>query len=276
MSTVSRKSAAEIALMREAGRLVARTLLAVEEASVAGTSVLELDRLAHGLLVEAGARPTFLHYRPRFAPTPYPATICVSVNDVIVHGIPTAYRLEDGDLVSIDLAAHLDGWCADAARSYVVGAPSEPATRLIERTSAALDAAIAAARPGATLGDVSAAIGRIGRRSGYGIPADFGGHGIGREMHESPSVSNTGYAGTGMRLEPGHVLAIEPMFMLSGLDEYRVDPDGWGLRTVDGDLAAHFEHTVAITEDGPVVLTVSDPPSRTPSQATGAGPLAGG
>lgn len=208
--------------------------------------------------MEAGARPTFLHYQPRFAPSPYPATICISVNDVLVHGIPSEYRLADGDLVTIDLAAHLDGWCADAARSYVVGASSEQSARLVERTSAALDAAVAAAQPGARLGDVSAAIARVGRRGGYGIPADFGGHGIGRQMHEPPSVSNTGYAGTGMRLEPGHVLAIEPMFMCSAVDEYRIDRDGWGLRTVDGSLAAHFEHTVAITEDGPVVLTVVD------------------
>lgn len=249
-------------MMREAGLLVARTLRAVEDASVIGSSVLELDRLAHRVIVEVGAHPTFLNYHPRFAPSPYPATICVSLNDVIVHGIPRDYLLADGDLVSIDLAAHVDGWCADAARSYIVGKPTEQSTRLIERTNAALDGAIAAAQPGARLGDVSAAIGRVGRRCGYGIPPDFGGHGIGRWMHEPPSVSNTGYAGTGMRLEPGVVLAIEPMFMLGGIDEYRVDPDGWGLRTVDGSLAAHLEHTVAVTEDGPLVLTLADSSSH--------------
>jgi methionyl aminopeptidase len=261
VSTVTLKSADELAKMRDAGRLVARTLRAVEKASAVGVSLLELDHLAHRLIVEAGGHPTFLNYHPRFAPSPYPATLCVSVNDVIVHGIPTDYRADDGDLVSIDLAAHVEGWCADAARSYVVGQPTNAATVLIERANAALDAAIAAAQPGARLGDISAAIGRVGRRAGYGIPPDFGGHGIGRQMHEPPGVSNTGYVGTGMSLEPGLVLAIEPMFMLGGVDEYRVDPDGWGLRTVDGKLAVHVEHTVAITEDGPLVLTLPTLPS---------------
>jgi methionyl aminopeptidase len=259
--TATLKSAEELAKMREAGRLVARTLRAVEEASAVGVSVLKLDHLAHRLIVEAGARPTFLNFHPRFAPSPYPATLCVSVNDVIVHGIPTDYHLANGDLVSIDLAAHVEGWCADAARSYVVGQPTKAATVLIERANVALDAAIAAAQPGARLGDVSAAIGRVGRRAGYGIPPDFGGHGVGRQMHEPPHVSNTGYAGSGMRLDPGLVLAIEPMFMLGGIDEYRVDPDGWGLRSVDGSLAVHVEHTVAITEDGPLVLTLPTFPS---------------
>jgi methionyl aminopeptidase len=249
------KSAGEIAKMAAAGCVVARTLRAVERASDVGTPVWELDRLAHRILLEAGARPTFLNYHPHFAPSPYPATLCVSVNDAIVHGVPRGYRLADGDLVSVDLAAHLEGWCADAATSYIVGEPNGPAARLIEAATAALNAAVAVAEPGARLGDISAAIGRIGRRAGYGIPPDFGGHGIGRRMHEPPSVPNTGYAGTGMRLEPGWVLAIEPMFMLGGSDEYRVDLDGWGLRTKDGSLAAHVEHTVAITEDGPVVLT---------------------
>ncbi|MGH8981741.1 MAG: M24 family metallopeptidase, partial [Acidimicrobiales bacterium] len=143
--------------------------------------------------------------------------------------------------------------------SYIVGAPDRTASRLVERTKEALDAAIAAAQPGARLGDVSAAICRVGRRAGYGIPSDFGGHGIGREMHESPSVPNVGYAGTGMRLEPGIVLAIEPMFTADGIDDYRIDADGWGMRSVGGGLAAHWEHTVAVTEDGPVVLTLADP-----------------
>ncbi len=256
--SVTLKSADEIARIRDAGVLVARTLRAVEEASVVGTSVLELDHLAHRLVLEAGGRPTFLNYHPPFAPYPYPATICVSVNDTIVHGVPSDYRIADGDLVSVDLAAHLHGWCADAARSYIVGRPTEEATRLIERAYAALDAAVAVAQPGARLGDISAAIGRVARRAGFGIPPDFGGHGVGRQMHEPPSVSNSGYAGTGMRLEPGLVVAIEPMFMSGGIDDYRVDDDGWGLRTVDGSLAAHVEHTVAITESGPMVMTCAD------------------
>lgn len=252
--------------MGAAGRLVGRTLRALESASGVGVTVRHLDQLARELLLEAGARATFLHYRPAFAPSAYPATVCVSVNDVIVHGIPRPYRLGNGDLVSVDLAAHVDGWCADAARSYVVGEPSGEAVRLLERTYAALDAGIAAALAGGWLGDVSAAIGRIGRRAGYGIPPDLGGHGVGRLMHEPPGVPNSGYAGTGMRLEPGLVLALEPMFTTGGVDGYRVDPDGWGVRTVDGTLAAHVEHPVAITEDGPLVLTAA-PSSPEPEPA---------
>lgn len=252
------KTAAEIDLMRQAGRLVASTLAEVRRASEPGVSLLELDRLAHEVIARAGARPTFLHYHPGFAPTPYPATICASVNDVIVHGIPNDYRLADGDLVSIDCAAHLEGFCADAAISYVIGEGDEAARQLIDRTRTALAAGIAAAQPGGRLGDISAAIGRVGRRARYGIPQDFGGHGVGRAMHESPSVANSGYPGVGLRLRPGLVLALEPMFMAGGDDRYRVDPDGWALRTIDGSLAAHVEHTVAITEDGPSVLTAPD------------------
>jgi methionyl aminopeptidase len=252
------KTPAEIRLIREAGRLVAATLTAVRAASQVGASLLDLDRVAHRKITGAGARPTFLDYHPGFAPTPYPATICTSVNDVVVHGIPNDYRLRDGDLVSIDCAAHLDGYCADAAVSYVVGHPNPAAQKLIDAATAGLHAGIAAAQPGGRLGDISAAIGRVGRRYGYGIPPDFGGHGIGRAMHEPPSVSNTGFPGTGMRLHAGLVLALEPMFMAGGRDPYLVDPDGWALRTSDGSLAAHVEHTVAITDSGPVVLTIDD------------------
>jgi methionyl aminopeptidase len=254
------KTPAEIRLMREAGRLVATTLAEVRRASHVGSQLLELDAVAYDTITRAGARPTFLQYHPGFAPTPYPATICTSVNDVVVHGIPDDYRLRDGDLVSIDCAAHLDGFCADAAISYVVGSPNPQAQKLIDAATAALHAGIGAAQAGGRLGDVSAAIGRVGRRFGYGIPADFGGHGIGRAMHEPPGVPNTGYPGAGMRLRAGIVLALEPMFMAGGHDVYRLDGDGWALRTSDGSLAAHVEHTVAITDSGPVVLTVEDDP----------------
>jgi methionyl aminopeptidase len=252
------KTLDELRLMAVAGQLVARTLATVRRAARTGVSLLELDRLAFETITGAGGRATFLDYLPRFASTPYPATICASVNDVIVHGIPDEYRLRDGDLVGIDCAAHVDGYCADAAISFVVGGDNEAAQELIDATATALAAGIAAAAPGAHLGDVSAAVGRIGRRAGYGIPIGFGGHGIGREMHESPSVPNTGLAGTGLELRPGLAIAIEPMFMAGGDDRYFVDTDGWALRTIDGSLAAHVEHTVAITTDGPVVLTVED------------------
>ena len=253
------KTPHEIALMKDAGRLVATTLATVREASRIGVSLFDLDMLAYETVTGGGGRPTFLHYHPGFAPSPYPATICASVNDVIVHGIPDGYRLRDGDLLSIDFAAHLGEFCADSAISYVVGGPNPTAERLIEAASAALWAGIGAAQANAHLGDISAAIGRVGRRGGYGIPRDFGGHGIGRAMHEQPSVSNTGFPGTGMQLKLGLVLALEPMFMYGGNDDYVVDRDGWALRTADGSLAAHVEHTVAITEAGPEVLTAPEP-----------------
>lgn len=251
------KRAQHIETMRRAGELVARTLTSVREASHAGVALTELDDLAHSVITGGGGVPTFLGYHPRFAPTPYPATICTSVNDVIVHGIPDRYRLRTGDLVSIDCAAHVDGFCADSAVSYVVGGPeaNPAAAALIDVTVRALEAGIAAAAPMGRLGDISAAIGLTGRTAGYGIPEDFGGHGIGRQMHEEPSVSNTGTPGRGLRLRPGLALALEPMFMAGGRDEYRVDGDGWSLRTIDGSLAAHAEHTIAIGEDGVSVLT---------------------
>jgi methionyl aminopeptidase len=255
---VELKTPGEIQLMAEAGRLVAATLAEVERISQVGVSLLDLDEVAYSTITGAGARPTFLQYHPGFAPTPYPATICTSVNDVIVHGIPNRYRLCEGDLVSIDCAAHLAGYCADAAISYVVGRAAPAAEQLIAAATTALRAAIEAAQPGGRLGDISAAIGRVGRKFGYGIPPDFGGHGIGRAMHESPSVANTGRPGMGLRLEPGLVLALEPMFMAGGQDRYLVDPDGWALRTSDSSLAAHVEHTVAITEEGPAVLTTTE------------------
>lgn len=254
------KSPDEIELMRAAGRIVARALDEARKAASAGTTLLELDAVARSVIEDAGARPTFLNYKPRFAPTPYPATICASVNDVIVHGIPDGYRLRDGDLVGIDCAAHLDGFCADSAISLVVGDSDPASQRLIDITAEALEAGIAAAVVGGRLSDVSAAVGRVGRAAGFGIPRDFGGHGIGRAMHESPSVPNDGQAGLGMLLEAGLVIAIEPMFMAGGQDGYRVAPDGWALCTSDGSRAAHVEHTVAITDDGPDVLTRLRPP----------------
>jgi methionyl aminopeptidase len=182
--------------------------------------------------------------------------ICASVNDVIVHGIPDGYRLRDGDLVSIDFGAELDGWTGDAATSFIVGSASPADEVLIETTEKALAAGIAAASEGARIGDISHAIGALARAAGYGVPARFGGHGIGRHMHEDPHVPNEGKPGRGLRLRHGLVLAIEPMLMAGGGSSYEMAPDGWALTTVDGTRAAHAEHTVAITRDGPRILTL--------------------
>lgn len=252
---VELKTPDEIAVMREAGRVVATALAACRSAAAVGVSLLELDAVAADVLSTHGAKSSFQHYHPHFAPTPFPAVICASVNDVIVHGIPSSYRLRDGDLVSIDFGACVDGFHGDAAVSFVVGSASPEDLALIERTQEALDAGIAAARPGGRLGDISHAVGVIGRAAGYGIPEGFGGHGVGRRMHEDPSVPNEGRAGRGLPLRPGLVVAIEPMFMSGGSDPFTVDADGWALRTADGSRAAHIEHTVAVTEDGPLVLT---------------------
>lgn len=252
---VELKTDAELAVMREAGRVVARALAAMHEEAAVGVSLRDLDEVAAGVLADAGAKSSFQHYHPHFAPTPFPAVICASVNDVIVHGIPSDYRLRDGDLVSLDFGACLDGFHGDAATSFVVG-PARPADlALIADTRAALDAGIAAAVVGARLGDVGHAIGRIGRGAGYGIPQTFGGHGVGREMHEDPSVPNEGRPGRGLPLRPGLAIALEPMFIAGGRDRFVTDPDGWALRTTDGSRAAHIEHTIAVTEAGPVVLT---------------------
>ncbi len=252
---VELKTGAELAVMREAGRVVATALAAAREAAAVGVSLLDLDEVAADVLRAAGAKSSFQHYHPHFAPTPFPAVLCTSVNDVIVHGIPSGYRLRDGDLVSIDFGACVDGFHGDAATSFTVGTPRPADATLIADTRAALDAGIAAAVAGGRLGDVSAAVGRIGRAAGYGIPASFGGHGIGRAMHEDPSVPNEGRPGRGLPLRPGLTIAIEPMFMAGGRDRFVTDPDGWALRTVDGSRAAHIEHTIAVTDDGPVVLT---------------------
>jgi len=250
------KSEAALEAMREAGRVVAVALAAVRSEAAIGVSLADLDEVAHEVLRKAGARSPFLNYHPSFAPTPFPAVICASVNDVIVHGIPDGYRLADGDLVSIDFGAELDGWTGDAAISFIVGTPDAADEALIESTEKALAAGIAAAAEGARLGDISHAIGTRARGAGYGVPAGFGGHGIGRHMHEDPHVPNEGKAGRGMRLRHGLVLAIEPMLMAGGGSHYEVAPDGWALKTVDGTRAAHAEHTVAITHDGPRILTI--------------------
>ncbi|PPS88868.1 type I methionyl aminopeptidase [Streptomyces sp. MH60] len=255
---VELKTDTSIDAMHAAGQVVARALTAVRQAADVGVSLLELDAVAHEVLREAGAGSPFLGYRPSFAPTPFPGVICASVNDAIVHGIPDGYRLRDGDLVSIDCGALLDGWAGDSALSFVVGTPRPADVTLIETAERALDAGIGAAVVGNRIGDIAHAIGTVCRSAGYGIMEDFGGHGIGRHMHEDPGVPNEGRPGRGLPLRHGMVLAIEPMLIAGGRDDYHAAPDGWTLRTNDGSRAAHVEHTVAITDSGPRVLTSRD------------------
>ena len=250
------KTPGEIEAMRASGRVVAQVLAVVRGRARAGMRLAELDEAARAVLTEAGATSPFLGYRPSFAPVPYPAVICTSVNDAALHGIPGGYRLADGDLLSVDCGAVLDGWAADAAISFTIGAARPGDARLIATTEAALGAGIAAAAPGARIGDISAVIGAAGRAGGYGICTDFGGHGVGRAMHEDPHIPNEGRAGRGRRLTPGLVIAIEPWFLAGGRDSYFIDDDGWTIRSGDGSGAAHAEHTVAITADGPQVLTL--------------------
>jgi methionyl aminopeptidase len=252
---VELKTPAEIEAMRAAGRVVATALDQMRKQAAVGVSLVELDEVARAVLAEHGATSPFLHYQPSFAHSPFPAVICTSVNDAALHGIPTAYRLADGDLISIDFGATLNGWTGDSAISLTVGTPRPEDIKLIDAAERALAVGIAAAVPGGRLGDVSAAIGAVARQAGYGLHTDFGGHGVGRTMHESPSVPNDGKAGRGLKLTPGLVIAIEPWFMAGGEDSYVVDPDGWTLRSGDGSRAAHVEHTVAITASGPRILT---------------------
>lgn len=251
---VKLKTDESIEQMRASGRVVAHALAAVREAARVEVTRSNWTRWPRGPARGRGRLP-FLGYRPSFAPTPFPAVVCVSVNDAIVHGIPGGHPLRDGDLVSVDCGALLDGWAGDAAVSFTVGRARPADLRLIATADAALAAGIAAAVPGNRVGDIAHAIGTVCRAAGYGIPDGFGGHGIGRAMHEDPGVPNEGPPGRGTKLRPGMVLAIEPMLIAGGTDDYVCDPDGWTLRTTDGTRAAHAEHTVAITADGPRILT---------------------
>ncbi len=251
------KTPAEIEQMRPVGRFVAEVLSSLREYAKVGMTTKDLDAHAAELIGRAGARSVYLGYHPSFGAMPYPGVLCVSVNDAALHGLPSAEVLADGDVVSVDFACELQGWVADSALTFQIGTPSDEAQRLIATTERALDEGIAAARPGRRMGDVSAAIGRVGRGAGYGVNATFGGHGVGRTMHEEPHVPNLGRRHTGPRLPAGLVVAIEPWFMAGG-DDYVVDDDGWTIRSADGSLTAHAEHTVALTPAGTVVLTARD------------------
>ena len=252
---VDLKTEPEIEAMAAAGAVVAEALGAVFEHAKPGRTTAELDKIAAEVLARHGADSPFLDYHPSWAPSPFPAVLCTSVNDAVVHGIPTGEVLADGDLVSVDFGATLRGWCGDAAGSFIIGTAGPQDAALIEATDAALAAGIAAARPGNTLGDVGYAIEKVARSAGYGMLAHHGGHGIGRTMHEDPHVPNEGHPRKGMTLRPGLVIAIEPMLIADGTDHYTHDSDHWTLRTATDARAAHSEHTVAVTRDGARILT---------------------
>ncbi|TAL43562.1 MAG: type I methionyl aminopeptidase [Salinibacterium sp.] len=248
------RTPAEIERMHEAGRFVASVLGATVAASAVGVNLLELDRLAHDMIRARGAESCYIDYHPSFGGSPFGKVICTSVNDAALHGLPHDYVLRDGDVLSLDFAASVDGWVADSAVTIIVGTPRPEDVSLLEVTSRALDAGIAAAVVGNKIGDISAAIGDVAHSAGLSVNTDFGGHGVGRTMHGDPHIPNDGRAGRGMKLRAGLVFAIEPWFML-GTDRIFTDPDGWTLRSADGSRAAHFEHTVAVTDAGPLVLT---------------------
>ncbi|ANF30456.1 type I methionyl aminopeptidase [Leifsonia xyli] len=248
------RTPAEIEQMRPAGRFVAEVLAETAAAARVGVNLLELDALAHDLIRRRGAESCYIDYHPSFGASPFGKVICTSVNDAVLHGLPHDYRLQDGDLLTLDFAASVDGWVADSAVSLVVGTPRDEDLRLIDTTRRALAAGIQAAQPGGRIGDISAAIAAVAHAEGYSINTQFGGHGVGRTMHGDPHISNDGRAGRGYPLRPGLVIAIEPWF-LETTDEIYTDRDGWTLRSADGSRGAHSEHTVAITDDGPLVLT---------------------
>ena len=248
------RTPAEIEQMRAAGSFVASVLTELRAASAVGVNLLELDAHAHRMIRDRKAESCYIDYHPSFGASPFGKVLCTSVNDAALHGLPHDYALEDGDLLSIDFAANVDGWVADSAMSFVVGTAHPDDLRLIQTTEKALDAGIRASVMGGRIGDISAAIGQVAADAGYGVNTDFGGHGVGRTMHGDPHIPNNGRAGRGFPLREGLVFAIEPWLMRT-TDRLFTDPDGWTLRSMDGSRAAHSEHTVAITADGPVVLT---------------------
>jgi methionyl aminopeptidase len=248
------RTPAELEQMKPAGAFVASVLEATRDAAAVGVNLLELDALAHDMIRAAGAESCYIDYHPSFGGSPFGKVICTSVNDGVLHGLPHDYRLRDGDLLSLDFAALVDGWASDSALSIIVGTPREEDLRLIAIAEEALEAGIAAAVVGNKTGDISAAIGEVGRRNKLKINLDFGGHGVGRVMHGEPHIANDGRRGRGYPLRAGLVFAVEPWF-LHTTDKIYTDADGWTLKSRDGSRGAHVEHTIAVTDDGPLVLT---------------------
>ena len=244
------KSKNELGLMREAGKLLSEVLDQLEDACAPGVTTNEIDRLADRLIRERQATPGFLGYNG------FPKSLCISVNEEVVHGIPGARVIEDGDLVSLDCGLVYKGLWADSGRTVMVGDVSQEGRKLVKVTREALEAGIKAALPGNRVGDISAAVQEVVERGGFSVVRNFVGHGIGRNMHEEPQVPNFGVRGTGPLLKPGYALAIEPM-VNAGTHEVEMLDDHWTIITADGKLSAYFEHTVLITDDGPVVSTAA-------------------
>ncbi|MFI5775588.1 type I methionyl aminopeptidase [Nocardia sp. NPDC051570] len=253
---VELKTAQEIERMRVTGRFVAEVLGELRERAQVGVNLLELEQHVRQRIRERGATSCYWDYEPSFGRGPFRNTVCLSVNDAVLHGLPFDYLLRGGDVLSMDLAVGIDGWVADSAITVIVGTAAERDRRLVRATEEALEAAIAAAVPGNRIGDISAAISAVAHAYGYPINTEFGGHGLGRTMHEDPHVSNDGRPGRGYHLRPGLTIALEPWFAAT-TDRIVTDPDGWTLRSADGSRTAHSEHTIAITENGPTVLTLA-------------------
>ncbi|QOD93127.1 type I methionyl aminopeptidase [Chryseoglobus sp. 28M-23] len=251
------RTPAEIDEMRPAGRFVASVLTATRAAADVGVNLLDLDALAHDMIRAEGAESCYIDYHPSFGASPFGKVICTSVNDAALHGLPHDYALRDGDLLTLDFAASVNGWVSDSAISFVVGEPRPGDLELIATAERALAAGIERARVGGRLGDISSAIGDVAHDAGMPVNLDFGGHSVGRTMHGDLHLPNDGRAGRGLKLRAGLVMAIEPWF-IPDTDEIYTDPDGWTLRSRTGSRAAHAEHTVAITPEGPLVLTARD------------------
>ena len=249
-------SQAELARARETGALVAHILQTLKTRSTVGTNLLDIDRWAQAMIADAGAQSCYVDYAPSFGRGPFGHYICTSVNDAVLHGLPHDYTLADGDLVTLDLAVSLGGIAADSAITFIAG-PSRPpeSVALITATERALTAGIAAAKPGARIGDISHAIGEVLTAAGYPVNTQFGGHGIGSTMHQDPHVPNIGRPGRGFTLRPGLLLALEPWVMADTAD-LTTDDDGWTLKSATGARTAHSEHTIAITDDGAEILTL--------------------
>ena len=245
---ISVKSDKEIETMKKAGRITAGALKHAGETITPGMTTYELDKIIHRYIVSHGAQPSFLGYGG------FPGSACISVNDVVIHGIPGPRKLLEGDIVSVDVGAYIDGFHGDSCKTFAVGKISEEAEALLKSTEESLYLAISMAKPGVRLGDIGYAIQKYNEDNGYSVVRQFVGHGVGKDLHEDPEVPNYGKQGRGVRLTEGMVIAIEPMINM-GTEKIYVMPDEWTVRTKDGKLSAHFEHTIAITNDGAVILT---------------------